>query len=80
MPSTQPTLEKIHFLMHPEDEKEVLKLQAQKKPLACYIPLSGFHCWSMNKNGIRYCLKCGKVDFYFGLTGLIRYHEEKGKL
>lgn len=80
MPSPQPTLEKIHYIMHPEDEKEVLKLRAQKKPLACYIPLSSFHKWSQNKNGIRYCLKCGKVDFYFGLTGVIRKFMENKRI
>jgi hypothetical protein len=80
MPTTQPTLEKIHFLLYPGDEKEVLKLRAQKKPLACYIPLSNFHDWSVNKNGIRYCLKCGKVDFYFGLTGALRKMEEEGRI
>ena len=53
--------------MYPEDEKEVLKLRAQKKPVACYLPFKVAHTWSPNKNGIRYCFKCGKVDFYFGM-------------
>lgn len=76
MPSAQPTLEKIHFLLYPEDEKEVQNIRAQKKPLACHIPLRTAHDWSPNKNGIRYCLKCGKVDFYFGITGMLRKFEE----
>lgn len=66
--------------MNPEDEKEVLRLREQKKPLLCHVPLFAFHDWSENKNGIRYCLKCGKVDFYFGITGIIRHLEEKGDL
>ena len=76
MPSPNQTLEKIHFLMYPDDEKEVLKLRAQKKPLACYLPFKVAHTWSPNKNGIRYCLKCGKVDFYFGITGMLRKFRE----
>jgi len=37
----------------------------------------GFHNWSENRFGIRVCLRCPKVDRYFGLTGLLRYREEK---
>lgn len=80
MPNPQPTLEKIHFLMYPDDEKEVLRLRAQKKPLLCRVPLWTFHNWSKSKNGISYCLNCGKVDFYVGITGIIRHMEEKGEL
>lgn len=72
MPSSQKTIEHIHFLMYPNDEKDVLKLRAQKKPWRCYLPFKIAHEWSPNKNGIRYCLKCGKVDFCFGITGMIR--------
>jgi hypothetical protein len=71
-PSSQKIIEHIHFLVYPEDENEVLKLRAQKKPFACYLPFKVAHTWSPNKNGIRYCSKCGKVDFYFGITGMIR--------
>ncbi len=79
MPSPDPTLEKIHFLMYPEDAEKVLALRQQKKPSLCRIPhpLGGFHDWSENYNGIRYCQKCGKVDFYFGLTGMLRKLEER---
>jgi hypothetical protein len=77
MPNPDKTIEKIHFLMYPEDAQTVLKLREQKKHILCRIPLFAFHDWSQNKNGIRYCLKCGKVDFYFGITGLYRYYEEK---
>jgi hypothetical protein len=80
MPSSRPTIEKINFLMYPEDAQEVLRLRAQKKPILCYIPLFAFHDWSENENGIRYCLKCGRVDFYFGLTGAIRRMEELKKI
>ena len=68
MPTPEPMFENIHFLMYPDDAKEVLKLREQKKPLACYIPLFAFHDWGVNKNGLRYCLKCGRVNFYFGIT------------
>jgi hypothetical protein len=78
MPNPNPTLEKIHFLMYPEDTQEVMRLRAQKKPLLCRIPLMSFHNWSPSKNGISYCLNCGRVNFYVGITGLARYMEEKG--
>jgi len=80
MPTPQPTLEKIHFLMYPEDKDEVLKLRSQKKPLLCHIPLRTCHVWSNSRNGISYCVKCGRVDFYVGLTGIIRYMEEREEL
>jgi len=80
MPNPNPTLEKIHFLMYPEDEKEVLRLRTQKKPLLCHPPFRACHNWSKSKNGISYCLKCGKVDFYVGLTGMLRYHKEKEEI
>jgi hypothetical protein len=35
LPTPQPTLEKIHFLMYPEDKKEVLRLRKQNKSLSC---------------------------------------------
>lgn len=37
----------------------------------------GFHKMSENRFGIRICLRCPKVDRYFGITGLLRLHEEK---
>jgi len=80
MPNPQTTLEKIHFLMHPEDEKEVLRLRAQKKPLLCWIPLRIAHDWARSKNGISYCKKCGRVDFYVGITGALRKMEEDGEI
>ncbi len=76
MPNPTGTLEKIHFLMHPEDAETVLKLRQQKKPLLCKLPFMIFHDWGENHNGIRYCQKCGKVDFYFGITGMLRKMEE----
>jgi hypothetical protein len=71
MPNPNPMLEKIHFLLYPEDEKKILKHRSQKKPVLCRIPLTGFHKWSENKNGIRYCLKCGKIDFNFMITRIL---------
>ena len=44
------------------------------KPITCIL---GFHKWGKNENGIRTCQKCGKLDKYFGLTGMLRYHREK---
>ena len=70
-------LGKLYFLIYPEDETEVLRLRTQKKPLLCHIPFRACHVWSKSKNGISYCLKCGKVDFYVGVTGVLRYHREK---
>lgn len=75
MPSAQKTTAYFYFAQDPELEKTVMKLRAQKKPLTCYLPFKAAHTWSSNKNGIRYCLKCGKVDFYFGITGMVRNFE-----
>lgn len=72
--------EKIEIYLPQEKAQTILQLQAQKKPLFCHLPLFMAHNWSSNENGIRYCLKCGRVDFYFGLTGVIRRLEEDGTL
>lgn len=37
----------------------------------------GLHKWSENRFGVRICLRCPAVDRYYGLTGLLRYRQEK---
>jgi len=77
MPNPKSTLEEIHYSVYPGDKKIILDLKKQEKPILCKLRLS--HDWSKNHNGIRYCKKCGRVDFYFGITGIIRKMKEKNK-
>jgi len=72
MPSAQKTTAYFYYAMYPELEETVIKLRAQKKPLTCYLPFKAAHTWSPSKNNIRYCLKCGKVDFYYNIKGMLR--------
>lgn len=36
----------------------------------------GLHKWSRNHCGIRICLRCPRVDRYFGASGIFRFHQE----
>lgn len=63
-PNPTITFEKIHYLIHPEDKKIIMDLKKQKTPLSCKLQ---FHNMTEKHNGIRYCKKCGHIDFCIGI-------------
>jgi len=48
-----------------------------KSKINTFLCRIGFHNWSANRCGVRICQRCPAVDRYFGLTGLLRYKQEK---
>jgi len=69
-----PEEEKINAYMPDEDANEVFRLRKLEKSILCKLSI---HSWNKDKDGIRFCKKCGKVDLYFGFTGRMRWMKEK---